>query len=279
LHDAGVDGISLWPEGLRHPFGFDKALTSPADYQGQTVRSGKSAAITELFHALGAKTSPQEPDATTMVGIQGEYALSPNGIGASTVTFFPKVNLLYANASRYAALDPEAQQVLARAAADTQKWVIENTDDDIGAQSFCADGGTLVRANDADLASLRRATAPVVRSIAAESGNAATTDAIRALKNGIIDVDTPVTCTSAPLAAHKPGKAESRLNGTYRFTVSKQDYVNAGLGEETAFHNAGVDTFVFKDGKVHSRLDPSEHAFGKDPGGPDDADGTYQLHP
>jgi len=277
LSDAGVEGISLWPEGLRHPFGFDKPLISPEDYQGETVRSGKSAAITQMFHALGAKTSAAEPDATTMVGSQAEFVLSPNGIGAANVTFFPKVNLLYANSARYASLDPEARQVLAAAATGTQRWVIERTDDVAAAQAFCADGGTLVRASDGQLAALRRATALVARDVAAEPGNAATIDSIGKLKSGIGVVDTPATCGGAKLARHEPGKAESKLNGTYRFTLTKKGFLDAGLGEESAFHNAGVQTYALKDGKVHYRLDPSEHEFGKDPGGPDEADGTYQV--
>jgi TRAP-type C4-dicarboxylate transport system substrate-binding protein len=122
-----VEGLSLWPEGMRHPFGFGKPLLTPADYAGTTIRSAKSTTIADVFKALGATTSPAEPDATTMAGLQGEYALKPNGIGAVNVTFFPKVNVLYGNAKTLAGLGDAARQVLATAAAETQKWAIEAT--------------------------------------------------------------------------------------------------------------------------------------------------------
>ena len=36
---AGVTGLALWPEGLRHPFGFDRPLVAADQYRGQTMRS------------------------------------------------------------------------------------------------------------------------------------------------------------------------------------------------------------------------------------------------
>ena len=110
----------MWPEGLRHPFGFERPLSSPKDYAGETIRSSKSHASTMLFNALGAKTSPVEPNAETMAGVQGEFVLSPNGIAVANVTFFPKVNLLYANADTYAGLTDEQRSVLADAAVATR---------------------------------------------------------------------------------------------------------------------------------------------------------------
>ena len=34
LPEVGVVGLGLWPEGLRHPFGFGAPLNEPADYDG-----------------------------------------------------------------------------------------------------------------------------------------------------------------------------------------------------------------------------------------------------
>ena len=162
---AQVVGLSLWPEGLRHPFGFDHPLVTPAAYQGKTVRSPKSDATTNILTALGATTTPEDPDATRMAGLVSEYALSPNGIGAADITLFPKINVLYANADSYATLDDAAKRVLGAAAADTQQWAIDRTDDVAAGKAFCTDGGTLVLAGNDAVSALQAATRPVAKNI------------------------------------------------------------------------------------------------------------------
>jgi TRAP-type C4-dicarboxylate transport system substrate-binding protein len=276
LDDAGVHGLSMWPEGLRHPFGFDRPLSTPDDYAGETIRSSKSRASTMLFNALGAKTSPAEPDASTMAGIQGEFVLNPNGIGVANVTFFAKVNLLYANADTYTGLTDEQRGVLADAAAATQKWAVEQTSDVEAGRSFCGEGGTVVRAADADVAALKEATAPVADQIAAAGDNANAIGAIEELKQAAGPPVVAPTCTGASQEERPPGKAEARLNGTYRFTVTAEEIRASGDTEEQVTQNAGVQTYVLEDGKVVYHLDPSEHTA-DEAASPDDAEGTYQV--
>ncbi len=277
LSDAGVTGLALWPEGLRHPFGFEGPLLAAGEYRGKTMRSPESLASTAIFKALGAKTTAKDPDATSMVGIHSEYAYSPNGTGAANVTFFPKVNVLYANAAGYEKLDDAAKQVLAAAAAETQTWAIDRTDDVKSGTAFCDDGGTLVHASADDVASLVAATKPVAEAI--ESAHPDVIADISALKQKLPDAGTADACApKATVTSHAPGSAEAALNGTYRFTITAEDFEQAGLSAGTAINNAGVQTFVLKDGKVHYALDPSGHEF--HPAGsnqPDEVDGTYQI--
>lgn len=275
LDDQGVEGISLWPEGLRHPFGFETPLHRPADYENETIRSPKSRASTELFGALGARTSPSDPDAQTMAGIQSEFALGPTGIGTANITFFPKVNVLYANADTYSGLDPAAQEVLAEAAGLTQESVIKQTDDVAAARAFCADGGTVVLADGRDVRVLRRAVAPVGRQIAAEPGNADVVAAIESLKKETPGGRPAETCAARVPQEHEPGQAEAALNGTYRYTVTREQMLDAGLSEENAYDNAGTQTYVLDDGVAHFRLDPSERPFSA--ADLDETDGTYQV--
>jgi TRAP-type C4-dicarboxylate transport system substrate-binding protein len=276
LDEAGVHGLSMWPEGLRHPFGFDRPLSTPDDYEGETIRSPKSEASTMLFEALGAKTSAAEPDATTMAGIQGEFALNPNGIAVANATFFAKVNLLYANADTYVGLTDPEREVLADAAAATQKWAIGQASELDAGRSFCGEGGTVVHASEADVAALKQATAPVAEQIAAAGDNADTVAAIEDLKQAAAPLVVAPTCSSASREEHPPGKAESRLNGTYRFTVTADEIRASGDTEEQVTQNAGVQTYVLKDGKVEYHLDPSEHTPDQ-AASPDDAEGTYQV--
>ena len=277
LERAGVVGVSMWPEGLRHPFGFEEPLVSPEHYDGEVIRSAKSKAIRWFFEALGARTTPLEPNSETMAGMQSEFVLNPSGIATGDITFFPKVNLLYANAETYAGLGEEAAAVLAEAAAQTQTWAIDNTSDLKAGAAFCGDGGSVVAAGVADVAALRMATQPVADRIAEAPGNQAIIDSITQLKSGAVAPLTVAPCSGEQLKRHEPGKAEAALNGTYRYTVTTDDYADAGIDSNQAYHNAGVQTFVMKDGKVHYRLDPSERKFGQATEHPDEVDGTYQV--
>ena len=275
--DLGLVGVSMWPEGLRHPFGFDAPLTRAGDYDGQVVRSPLSSTISDVFSALGASTSAAEPNAETMAGLQGEFRLQPSGTATGNVTFFPKVNMLYANAETYAGLDDEVVEVLTAAAGATQEWAVDNASDLEAAATFCADGGTIIDAGEEDVRELVSRTAPVVDAIGRAPGNRASLDAIAQLKEAVGPARTAAPCVGEVLERHDPGKAEAALNGTYRFTLTVDDFARAGRPAGQAESNAGTQTFTLEDGEVHVRLDPTEHQFGKDPGGADEADGTYQV--
>jgi TRAP-type C4-dicarboxylate transport system substrate-binding protein len=54
LDEAGVVGLALVPEALRHPVGFDRPLASPADFRGAALRVPVSETSYALFRSLGA---------------------------------------------------------------------------------------------------------------------------------------------------------------------------------------------------------------------------------
>jgi TRAP-type C4-dicarboxylate transport system substrate-binding protein len=188
LTDEGVTGLALWPEGLRHPFGFDGPLAEVADYRGATIRSPKSSVSKDVFAALGAQVSAQHPDAITMAGVQGEYLLKPNGVGVGNVTFFPKVNVLYAGTDVLEGLSAQDQDTLREAAAATRDWALDHVPGDVAAgKVFCEDGGAIVHATEAQVAELVRATAPVADAIAESPGNADLVARISELKAALPD--------------------------------------------------------------------------------------------
>ena len=94
LGEAGVEGIALFPEGLRHPFGYEKPLVRPEDYQGKAIRTPTSRTTSAVFAALGATANDDEADPSTHAGLESSYALDPGGTAAGNVTFYPKVNSL-----------------------------------------------------------------------------------------------------------------------------------------------------------------------------------------
>ena len=65
LHDIGVEALALYPEGLRHPFGFDGPLRGADDYEGGVVRAAWSRSTNAMFEALGATTDDAGGDART----------------------------------------------------------------------------------------------------------------------------------------------------------------------------------------------------------------------
>lgn len=271
LPGAGVHGLSLWPEGLRHPFGFDKPLTAPQDFAGQVIRSARSDASTRLFKAFGASTTDDDPDANRMVGSHGEYALSPNGIGAVNITFFPKVNLLYANATRWAGLKPDTQQLLANAAAATQAWAISQADDIRAGKAFCDDKGILVAASHSHVDALHTKAEAVIGTVTAAHPD--TVAAITALKSSAAAPSYAASCVGAETKARPPGAAEKKLNGTYRFVLTVDEFLAAGFDREYADNNAGVQTFALENGQIFYRLEPSQPQTFPDDG----ANGTYQV--
>jgi hypothetical protein len=167
--------------------------------------------------------------------------------------------------------------VLTEAALKTRTWAIEHTSDLDAGSTFCGEGGTVVAARESDLAALRKATAPALRAIGKAPGNQSVIAAISAVKESTGDDPSVDTCSGESVRKHKPGQAEAALNGTYRFTITPDDFAEAGRSESQAYHNAGTQTYVLRDGEVHYRLDPTEHEFGKDPVGADETSGTYQV--
>ncbi len=277
LPDVGVTGLALWPEGLRHPFGFDGPLAELADYRDVTVRSALSSVTRDVFAALGAKVSAEDPDATTMAGVQGEFLLKPNGVGAANLTFFPKVNVLYANTDAFEGLPAQDQATIRAAATATRGWARENVPGDVQAgKAFCQGGGVVTQATQAQVAALERTTSPVAKAIAQQAGNAGVVRRITQLKAALPAPERAAACGQTPGAtAGAPGEAESALNGTYRYTITKQALVDGGSTPDLADKNAGVWTFELEDGTVHETLQSTEvpqHA--EDTAG---YDGTYSV--
>ena len=84
LDAAGVVGLGLFPEALRHPFGLEAPLLGPDDYQGAVIREPTSATTTAMFEALGATANDDEPDPATHTGAESEYQFAPPATATGT---------------------------------------------------------------------------------------------------------------------------------------------------------------------------------------------------
>ncbi len=103
LDEAGVVGLALLPEALRHPFGFGRPLTAPADFAGRTIRAPRSEDSFALLRALGA-TPTDDPAFNVKVksgeitGAESSFTLASGlpspAIVSGNVTPFPKFQTL-----------------------------------------------------------------------------------------------------------------------------------------------------------------------------------------
>jgi TRAP-type C4-dicarboxylate transport system substrate-binding protein len=183
LDAAGVTGLAMFPEALRHPFGFSGALLEPSDFAGGVVRTPASAASTLLFEALGATAVDSEPDAATMVGSDSDYGREPSGTATGNLVWYPKVNVLVANSSALGELSAEQRGWLEQAALDTRQWAVENLPSEPDAAgAWCASGGTIAAASDEQLAAFAAAVAPVRAQLAADTLTGGLIAAIEGLK-------------------------------------------------------------------------------------------------
>ncbi len=196
LADAGVVGLTLLPETLRHPVGFGDPLTSPAQYAGAKIRVPvASSASYGVVRALGAEPVDLNGNAWAaavatgaVIGAESAFAqrssLPTLGTFTANVTFYPKVNVLVAGSESFAALDDDDQAILRAAAAATQDYVLDsNPSDAEGAAAYCGTGGGVALASADEVAAFEAAAAPVVTALEADPETKALIAEIRALRD------------------------------------------------------------------------------------------------
>jgi TRAP-type C4-dicarboxylate transport system substrate-binding protein len=195
MSSAGVVGLTLWPEDLRHPFAFEpfgKTFLSPEDFAGTTIRAIPSSVTWALIEALGATPIFKDnygPDILAgriqgaESGLRQGASLPVPATATGNVVFFPKFQVLFANGEAFERLSDEQRAVLREAATATQERAIaEHPREADAAAAWCADGGTIVLASDEQVAAFEEAAQPVFEQIEQDPLNAELIAAIRELK-------------------------------------------------------------------------------------------------
>jgi TRAP-type C4-dicarboxylate transport system substrate-binding protein len=247
LPDAGVVGLDLFPDELRHPFGQDPLLGAE-DYAGQSIRAATSETVTQLFAALGATTTDNDPDGSQR-GVESEYSLTPAPVATGNVTFFPKTEALVVRSAVRDRLRADQWQLLQDAAGATREWLFAQVPtDQQRAADYCAGGGEIVEATAAQLASLTAATAPVVHALREDTGTRDLIDSIKELTKGVTGPPAPTSC---PGAASSSGidPELATLNGTYLTRVTAKQLHDAGVDDPVQVaENTGRFVWVLDDG-------------------------------
>jgi TRAP-type C4-dicarboxylate transport system substrate-binding protein len=243
LEEVGVTGLALVPEGLRHVFSFGDPLSSPDDFAGTTIRSPRSDTVYALFEALGATADdPQGSDfdaavdSGTLAGVESSFARAGSLPGSQQVavgnlTLFPKVESLVANSERFAALTDEQRAMLSDAAARTRDGVVAATVADAErARTYCADVGSVVLADDEQLAAFTAAAGAVYAALEQDPTTAALIAGIRDLKTQADPGPAIEACQHGPAEEQTSGYAGPVIpDGTYVRVTTEADAAARGL--------------------------------------------------
>ena len=253
LEDIGIRGLTLLPEGLRHPFAFDQPLMGPHDYAGRAIRTPTSETTTAVFAALGATATDDDPDFATQAGWESEYILQPTGLATGNVVFYPKVNSIVINAGVFADLSDKERAVLKQAADETRAWAIEALpSDDEAAAAFCAEGQSVVLATNTDLADLQRATSAVYDMLETDPLTKELDAGIRKLKEtGGAPAATVTPCGADPSAPSASSPTSTVIDGVYRYEVTEEMMRTAGVTDPQVIReNVGTWTWTFASGQA-----------------------------
>jgi TRAP-type C4-dicarboxylate transport system substrate-binding protein len=263
LPAIGLTGLGLVPEGMYRPFGFLKALMTPADFAGTAVRARSSKAISDVLRALGAR--PAEPSAedidTTVLAGFAKDDESPttaddffprNAFAAGNVVLFPKVDAIVVATGALGRLTAGQQATLRRAAAETRSETVAATDEASAAAAYCRAGGTMVTAPASALSGLRAKTSPLLAAMGRHARTRALIGAIERLGRGR---DTALA-QCAPASVQTAGPELDALTreslrlvppiGSYRRVFTIHDLRVAGAGTAEARANSGVTTLTLE---------------------------------
>lgn len=261
LEDAGVVGLALMPEGLRHPVGFGRPLLSAADYEGATIRAPLSDTTYDLLRALGARPVDLASDefeqaagAGELHGVESSYQFAadlprqPEITG--NVVLFAKVNAVVINSKTWSELTDEQRATLEEAADLTRQHAIETRVEDADAAAeACETGTSVVAASQADIDGLVAAAQEVYDELEQDPQTKELIEQIQVLKGeasappGAPSCERPETNQGA-----EPSTDASVLNGTYRYEVSEEYLIDAGVRPAQAREESGVHTVTVDDG-------------------------------
>ncbi|MEP7113535.1 MAG: TRAP transporter substrate-binding protein DctP [Ilumatobacteraceae bacterium] len=252
LAPVGLAGLALWPESLRHPIGMNRLLVTSDDFAGARLRVPVSDVSEQLARAIGAEPV-DPPDWSTALesgeldGFESGFLwadqLPAFGTFTANITFYPKVNSVAMNSEVFGDLSQEQQAMLRDAATDTITFIQGSHDTErVLAAAYCAAGGGVALASDADIAALATKAEPVVAKLEQDAASKAFVEQIQVIKRGLtVDLSSaPAECelvkeqppateesaaptTFAPVVGTAPALATGATEfpaGTYRTEVS-----------------------------------------------------------
>ena len=203
LGEVGLVGLGLYPDQLRHPVGYTEPLRSVEDFEGAGIRLVPSNATEALVRAFGGEPkyglNGDEIDAAIesgeIAGTETSIGLAPDrSFLTGNVILFPRVNTLFAAEEFLKSLSEDQRAILEEAARATMDLTARSSTALEDIETFCAAGGQVVAASDADVSGFVRAARPVLEMLEADPQTAAFIEEISAMKDGATLTAPPTSC-------------------------------------------------------------------------------------
>jgi TRAP-type C4-dicarboxylate transport system substrate-binding protein len=258
LDRVGVAGLGILGGGLSKPIAVKQPLLGSADWRGLTFGTYKSEVQTQAIRSLGAmpmeafgalraqalKDGKLQAFELNLLAYKLNVLADEAPYVTANVNLWPQTDVLFANPGRLAALTTQQRGWLQQAAADAAGRSVGLADRDAELVAFtCKSGARFADASEADLGRLRKAVAPVDAKLRDNPETKAFIERIQALKRSTpvgAALGIPAGCTGKAPAqpTGDTGTAPADLNGTYRWTITKQDVVASKTEDKSAEHLA-----------------------------------------
>ena len=262
LDDLGVTGLKVLAGALRKPVAVESPLLGPDDWRGITFGISKSDAQAEAVRALGATASQVIGDARDVALEKGSidgfessllaYAMNGQQRSApymtANVNLWPQTLLVMGNPDVLDALSAEQRGWLEQAADDAADRSADLVNTDVETiDAVCEAGGRLANASETELAALQEEFESAYSALGQDPQTSGFIEQIQALKESTTPeaaLVVPTDCTGkAPerIAAGE-GSAPAYLNGTYRYTITKEDVMKHDMGDPADYPSTNTVT-------------------------------------
>ncbi len=256
LSSAGMTGLALWPEDLRHPISMnpDQPILSPADLKGLAVRTPPSEVGYMLMKALGGNpffdNQTQDFPAAESGLLNASFLNRPATV-TGNVILYPKFQVLFANGAAFEKLSEGQRSILRQAAAAAQKKAIsEHPKEADAAKTYCAGGEKIVMASQEQVAAFETAAKPVLDEIQKDPLNAKLIADIRALKAKTNPAPGAEACQPAAAATSETWSTGLPPNGAWQVDLTADDATRMGVPQSDVKAWVGAFTWTFQDDKA-----------------------------
>jgi TRAP-type C4-dicarboxylate transport system substrate-binding protein len=246
---VGVVGLGYVQGELRQALGITRDLVQAADFQGARIGIRPSRATEMTMKALGVTIVPQPAlfDLSGLDGIeQGAQTIAGNEfhIGATSFTgnlvFWPRPNIVFANAKWFDSLSADQQAQLRAAVAQTNQLAVTRLPGlaQESRDAFCAAGLPIKSASSQQLDALRQQLQPVIDQMSKDPRTKSTIDAITALKDPSVE---PYVIDPCGTAASKPSPriGPTALDGTWKMTDTRDELASSPFLDDIGSLNDG----------------------------------------
>ncbi len=267
LDKTGVVGLTLIPEGLRHPVSFARPFVTTEDFAGAKIRAPLSNASYRLLEALGAKPVEicceefsQAVANGSITGAESAFDLVGNlpspGTFTANITFYPKVDAIVMNDNAFNRLSDEQREIMREAAAETLRHTLRHAPSEAdSAALYCRNGGKIAFASDTAIAAIEQATEPLYEALEADAQTKELIKQIRRMKEKLSGAGDPLpqgcaAASSGAVPTTPSGPEPSQFpEGVYRADLPPEYLIQKGMDAVTAHQLGGIRTLTFENGR------------------------------